>query len=68
MNKQLESRITTMKHRLEAGGKAIKDHARHARTRGARLIRREPYTSLTVATLAGVALGALLAYRPRNSR
>src|SRR5574338_213113 len=37
MNKQLESRITTMKHRLEAGGKAIKDHARHARTRGAML-------------------------------
>lgn len=68
MNKQLESRITTMKDNLEAGGKAIKDHTRHARTTGAKLIRREPYVAVTLATLAGLALGVLLAYRPGDSR
>lgn len=68
MNTQLESRIATLKDSLQEGSRAIKDHAQHARIDGARLIRREPYTALAVATLAGLALGALLAYRPRSNR
>lgn len=68
MNTQLESRINTLKDSLQEGGRTIKDHAQHARIDGARLIRRDPYTAMILATLAGVVLGALLAYLPRSNR
>lgn len=61
MNKQLETRMESLKDSLENGCQALADQARGASASTSRLIRREPCKAMAVAVLAGAALGILLA-------
>jgi ElaB/YqjD/DUF883 family membrane-anchored ribosome-binding protein len=60
MNKPITTRMTNLRDGLEAGCQTVADQARTAAASSARMVRREPHKALAVATLAGVAIGALL--------